>query len=36
MVTRLVEGLKDLCQGVHFIPMGAEDRISEYLDAIKV
>ncbi len=36
MVTRLVEGLKDLCQGVHFIPMGAEDRISRYLDALRL
>lgn len=36
MVTRLVEGLKDLCQGVHFIPMGAEDRVSQYLDALKL
>ncbi|OGP73713.1 MAG: methylenetetrahydrofolate reductase [Deltaproteobacteria bacterium RBG_16_49_23] len=36
IVSDLVKGLKDLCQGVHFIPIGAEDRISKYLDAIKL
>jgi 5,10-methylenetetrahydrofolate reductase len=36
IVSDLVKGLKDLCQGVHFIPIGAEDRISKYLDAIKI
>lgn len=36
MVTERVNGLRELCQGVHFIPMGAEDCISKYLDAIKV
>jgi len=35
IVRDLVKGLKDLCQGVHFIPIGAEDRISKYLDAMK-
>ncbi len=35
-VAKLVDGLKDLCQGVHFIPIGAEDRISKYLDALKL
>jgi len=33
IVGGLVKGLKDLCQGVHFIPIGAEDRIWKYLDA---
>jgi 5,10-methylenetetrahydrofolate reductase len=33
IVSELVKGLKDLCQGVHFIPIGAEDRIHKYLDA---
>lgn len=36
IVSDLVNGLKDLCQGVHFIPIGAEDRISKYLDALKL
>ncbi len=36
IVSDLVKGLKDLCQGVHFIPIGAEDRISKYLDAAKL
>ncbi len=36
IVSDLVRGLKDLCQGVHFIPIGAEDRISKYLDAAKL
>jgi len=36
IVSDLVKGLKDLCQGVHFIPIGAEDRISKYLDALRL
>ena len=36
IVSDLVKGLRDLCQGVHFIPIGAEDRISKYLDAAKL
>ncbi len=36
IVTDLVKGIKDLCQGVHFIPIGAEDRISKYLDALRL
>ncbi len=36
IVRDLVKGLKDLCQGVHFIPIGAEDRISKYLDALRL
>lgn len=36
IISDLVKGLKDLCQGVHFIPIGAEDRISKYLDAIRL
>ncbi len=36
IVSDLVKGLRDLCQGVHFIPIGAEDRISKYLDALKI
>lgn len=36
IVSDLVKGLKHLCQGVHFIPIGAEDRISKYLEAAKL
>jgi 5,10-methylenetetrahydrofolate reductase len=36
MVVKLVEGLKDLCQGVYLIPMGAEDQLSKYLDALNL
>ena len=32
----LVKGLKDLCQGIHIITIGAEDRLRLYLDAAKV
>jgi methylenetetrahydrofolate reductase (NADPH) len=33
VVRELVKGLKDLCQGVHLIPIGAEERLSKYLEA---
>lgn len=36
IVGGLVKGLKDLCQGVHLIPMGAEERIAKYLEAAKL
>jgi 5,10-methylenetetrahydrofolate reductase len=36
IISDLVKGLKELCQGVHFIPIGAEDRISKYLDAAEL
>ncbi len=36
IVSVLVKGLKDLCQGVHFIPIGAEDRLFKYLDAAQL
>lgn len=36
IVSDLVRGLRDLCQGVHFIPIGAEDRIFKYLDALRL
>ena len=29
----MVKGLKDLCQGVHIITIGAEDRLDRYLNA---
>jgi 5,10-methylenetetrahydrofolate reductase len=31
-----VSGLKDLCQGIHIITMGAEDRLRHYLDAARL
>jgi methylenetetrahydrofolate reductase (NADPH) len=31
--TDIVKGLKDLCQGVHIITIGAEDKLRLYLDA---
>ncbi|MHB8773248.1 MAG: methylenetetrahydrofolate reductase [Syntrophales bacterium] len=35
IVLEVVQGLKDLCQGVHLIPIGATDRMPAYLDAVK-
>jgi len=35
IMIEVVKGLKDLCQGVHLIPMGAEDGVPRYLDAVK-
>ena len=32
----IVAGLKDLCQGVHIITIGAEDKLYRYLDAAKL
>ncbi|MDI6796214.1 MAG: methylenetetrahydrofolate reductase, partial [Desulfatibacillaceae bacterium] len=31
-----VKGLKDLCQGVHVISIGGEDKLGRYLDAAKL
>ncbi len=36
IVRDLVTGLREICQGVHFIPIGAEDRMSKYLDALRL
>ncbi len=36
IVSTLVRGLKDLCQGVHLIPMGAEGKIAKYLEAARL
>lgn len=35
IVIEVVQGLRELCQGVHLIPIGAADRIPAYLDAVK-
>ncbi|MBW2029663.1 MAG: methylenetetrahydrofolate reductase [Deltaproteobacteria bacterium] len=32
----IVSGLKDLCQGIHIITIGAEDKLRLYLDAAKL
>jgi 5,10-methylenetetrahydrofolate reductase len=32
----IVAGLKDLCQGVHIITIGAEEKLDSYLDAAKL
>jgi 5,10-methylenetetrahydrofolate reductase len=34
--TDIVSGLKDLCQGVHIITIGAEENLKAYLDAAKL
>ncbi len=34
--TDIVSGLKDLCQGIHIIPIGAEDKLRLYLDAARL
>jgi len=34
--TDIVTGLKDLCQGVHIITIGAEEKLKSYLDAAKL
>ena len=32
----IVSGLKDLCQGVHIITIGGEQRLRQYMDAAKL
>ncbi len=34
--TDIVSGLKDLCQGVHIITIGGEQRLRHYMDAAKL
>jgi len=34
--TEIASGLKDLCQGIHIITIGAEDKLRYYLDAAKL
>ena len=31
----LVKGLKDICQGIHIVPFGAEDRVGTYLNTLR-
>ncbi len=35
IIRDLVKGLKEVCQGVHFIPVGSVERLSKYLDAVE-
>lgn len=34
--TELIKELRGLCHGIHIVPFGAEDRLSKYLDAVKL
>ena len=34
--SEIIRGMPELCQGVHIIPFGAEDKIAKYLDAAKL
>ena len=34
--TDIIKGLKDMCQGVHLIPVGWEEKLPKFLDAAKL
>ncbi|OHD70936.1 MAG: methylenetetrahydrofolate reductase [Spirochaetes bacterium RBG_16_49_21] len=34
--TEIIKGLKDICQGIHLIPLGWEGKIPKFLDAVKL
>ena len=34
--TEIVSGLKDICDGIHIITIGAEDKLRYYLDAARL
>lgn len=34
--TEIINGLKDICHGVHLVPLGWEDKLSKFLDAAKL
>jgi 5,10-methylenetetrahydrofolate reductase len=36
IIRDLVKGLKEVCQGVHFIPVGSMDRLNKFLDAVEI
>ncbi len=36
IIKDLVRGLKEVCQGVHFVPVGSADRLGKYLEVIEV
>ena len=33
--SELVTGLKGICNGIHIVPFGAEERVGSYLNAIR-
>jgi 5,10-methylenetetrahydrofolate reductase len=35
IVRDLVKGLREVCQGIHFVPVGSVDRLYPYLEAIE-
>jgi methylenetetrahydrofolate reductase (NADPH) len=36
LIADTVNSLKDICQGVHIITIGAEDKLGQYLNAAKL
>jgi 5,10-methylenetetrahydrofolate reductase len=36
IIKDLVRGLKEVCQGVHFVPVGSADRLSKYLEVVEL
>jgi methylenetetrahydrofolate reductase (NADPH) len=36
IVRDLVKGLREVCQGIHFVPVGSLDRLNPYLEAIGI
>ena len=36
IIRDLVKGLREVCQGVHFVPVGSADRLSKYLEVIEI
>jgi 5,10-methylenetetrahydrofolate reductase len=36
LFTEIVSGLKDLCQGIHIITIGGEEKLRQYLDAARL
>jgi methylenetetrahydrofolate reductase (NADPH) len=36
IIKDLVKGLKEVCQGVHFVPVGSADRLSKFLEAAEL
>lgn len=36
IIRDLIKGLKEVCQGVHFVPVGSLDRVHPYLEAVGI
>jgi methylenetetrahydrofolate reductase (NADPH) len=36
IIRDLVKGLREVCQGIHFVPVGSVDRLYPYLEAIEI